>query len=279
MKKLWLAAFLIWLMAGCNPGEREEHHTITVSIAPQKYFAEALLPGGYNVNVMVPPGASPATYEPTPRQLRQLSHSAAYVRIGEIEFEQVWMNKIKSNNPSLKIVRADEGVTFIKEGNEKDPHIWTSPVLAKTMASNMFQAFQKTFPEDSAIIRKNHEQLQKTIDSTHQVIRKQLQPHQGKAFIIYHPALSYFARDYNLEQIAIEHHGKEPSAHDMEHLMEHGKEMQASTVFIQKQFDQRSARTIAEELSAEVVTINPLSDDWSRAMTDIAEKIAESFKK
>jgi zinc transport system substrate-binding protein len=277
MKKGILFIGIMWLMAGCGPDKQEDNKAVTVSIAPQKYFAEALLPAGYHVNVMVPPGASPATYEPTPRQLRDLKRSAAYIRIGAIEFEQVWMEKIKSNNPSLTIIRADKGIDYIKEGKERDPHIWTSPAIVQKMAANMVRSFQDIFPEDTAVIRKNHQKLLHTIDSTHRVIATQLAPHKGKAFIIYHPALSYFSRDYGIKQIAIEHHGKEPSAHDMEHLMEEGKSMAINTVFIQEQFDQRSAKTIASELSAEVITINPLSEQWAAAMTDIAEKIAASF--
>lgn len=275
--KYILIAFTLFFVASCSIKNNETENVVTVSITPQKYFAEQLLPDGYKVNVMVPPGSSPATYEPTPRQLQLLSKSAAYVRIGAIEFEEVWMDKIKDNNPDLEIIYSDKSVDYMKEGQERDPHIWTSPQRVKILVSNMAEKFKPLFPEDAATIESNREQLMQRIDEVDKTIRNQLKPYRGKAFIIYHPALAYFANDYQLEQIAIEHHGKEPSAHDMEHIMKKGKNMNIRTVFIQKQFDRQSAVTIAEELDAKVVTVNPLSEKWDEAMLDIATKLESSF--
>lgn len=275
--KYILIAFTLFFVASCSIKNNETENVVTVSITPQKYFAEQLLPDGYKVNVMVPPGSSPATYEPTPRQLQLLSKSAAYVRIGAIEFEEVWMDKIKDNNPDLEIIYSDKSVDYMKEGQERDPHIWTSPQRVKILVSNMAEKFKPLFPEDAATIESNREQLMQRIDEVDKTIRNQLKPYRGQAFIIYHPALAYFANDYQLEQIAIEHHGKEPSAHDMEHIMKKGKNMNIRTVFIQKQFDRQSAVTIAEELDAKVVTVNPLSEKWDEAMLDIATKLESSF--
>ncbi len=284
MKKILAISLLLAILAGCNTNENETQKTITISIAPQKYFAKALLPDNYDINMMVPPGASPATYEPTPKQLQKLSQSEIYVRIGKIEFEQVWMPKIKDINPELKVVDASEGVDFIEDGNghghvhEADPHIWTSPILAKQMTKNMSEAFIAQFPEDKEAINKNTEKLLKELEEIHQAIQGQLAAHSGKAFLIYHPALAYFARDYELRQMAIEHHGKEPSASDMTHILEKAKKENISTVFIQQQFDQRSAVTIADEIGAEVVVINPLSENWKSGILDISKKLKNSFE-
>ena len=213
--KYILTILSFFLLASCSTKNNETENVVTVSITPQKYFAEQLLPDNYKVNVMVPPGSSPATYEPTPRQLQLLSKSTAYVRIGAIEFEETWMDKIKDNNPDLEIIHSDKSVDYMKEGQERDPHIWTSPQRVKILVSNMAESFKPLFPEDAATIESNREKLIQRIDEVDKTIRKQLKPYRGQAFIIYHPALAYFANDYQLEQIAIEHHGKEPFAHDM----------------------------------------------------------------
>ncbi|MGM0566330.1 MAG: metal ABC transporter solute-binding protein, Zn/Mn family [Bacteroidota bacterium] len=275
--KYILIAITLFFVASCNTENNETKNAVTVSITPQKYFAEQLLPNDYEVNVMVPPGSSPATYEPTPRQLQLLGKSGAYVRIGAIEFEEVWMEKIKDNNPNLEIIHSDKSVDYMKEGKERDPHIWTSPQRVKILVSNMTREFKQLFPEDAATIERNKEKLLLRIDEVDKSINSKLKPYRNRAFIIYHPALAYFAKDYQLEQIAIEHHGKEPSAHDMEHIMKKGTDMNINTVFIQKQFDRQSAMTIAEELNAKVVTINPLSEKWDEAMLDIASKLESSF--
>ncbi len=286
MKKIFAITILLALLAGCNTNEKETQKTITISIAPQKYFAKKLLPDDYAINMMVPPGASPATYEPTPKQLRKLSQSELYVRIGKIEFEQVWMPKIEDINPGLKVIDASEGVDFIEDGHthghgheqEADPHIWTSPILAKQMTENMSHAFIEQFPEDKETILKNTEKFLSELEEIHQTIQDQLGEHSGRAFLIYHPALAYFARDYQLRQMAIEHHGKEPSASDMTHILKEAKEENIRTVFIQQQFDQRSAVTIADELGAEVAVINPLSENWKSGILDISKKIKKSFE-
>lgn len=280
MKYILTVTFLLIMLWGCNTVEEETRKTITISIAPQKYFAETLLPDDYSINMMVAPGASPATYEPTPKQLQKLSRSEIYVRIGKIEFEQVWMPKIKDINPELKVVDASEGVDFIEDGHghEADPHIWTSPILAKQITKNMAEAFISQFPEDKGAINKNTEKLLKELEEIHQTIQGQLATHSGKAFLIYHPALAYFASDYKLRQMAIEHHGKEPSASDMTHILEEAKKENISTVFIQQQFDQRSAVTIADELGADVTIINPLSENWKSGILDISNKLKNSFE-
>lgn len=278
MKKILAVTLLLAILWGCNSNEIVTQKTITISIAPQKYFVEALLPDDYAVNMMVPPGASPATYEPTPKQLQRLSRSEIYVRIGKIEFEQIWMPKIKDINPELKVVDASEGVDFIKEGQEADPHIWTSPILAKQMTKTMSEAFIAQFPEDKETIRQNTEKLLHEIEEMHQVIKGQLAAHSGRSFLIYHPALAYFARDYELRQMAIEHDGKEPSASDMTHILEKAKKENIRTVFVQQQFDQRNAATIADELGAEVAVINPLSENWKSSILDISKKLKKSFE-
>lgn len=275
--------------SGCTQQMDEDKRIVTVSIAPQKYFTKQLLPENYEVNVMVPPGSSPATYEPTTRQLQKLQKSGAYIRIGEIEFEKVWMDKIKSINPTLPVFDASAGVTFIEDGNhdhthgnghhhERDPHIWTSPKLCKTVLLNTAKALIRTFPGDSAIIQKKYSKATNVIDSIDREIEEMLAPHTGKHFLIYHPALSYFARDYNLNQLAIESFGKEPSASGMASILKTARQEGIATVFIQQQFNQRSAKTIAEELDAQVVTINPLDENWDRAMGDIASKIKAAFR-
>ncbi|MFW5975021.1 MAG: metal ABC transporter solute-binding protein, Zn/Mn family, partial [Bacteroidota bacterium] len=127
-------------------------------------------------------------------------------------------------------------------------------------------------------IKRNKKELLQRIEEVDETIKSKLKPYRNRAFIIYHPALAYFAEEYQLEQIAIEHHSKEPSARDMELIMKRGNEMNINTVFIQQQFDRQSAMTIAGELKSQVVTINPLSEKWDEAMLDIASKIESSFK-
>ena len=84
--------------------------TVFVSILPQKYFVQQISMDHINVEVMVQPGGSPATYEPKSSQMRQLASSSAYFAIG-VAFERAWLEKIAGINPEMKVVHTDEGIT------------------------------------------------------------------------------------------------------------------------------------------------------------------------
>lgn len=278
MRKIIVVILLSAIFAACHQPENNQT-VVTVSIAPQKYFAEKILPEGVLVNVMIPPGASPTTYEPTPLQVQQLSNSKAYIRIGAIEFEKAWIKKLADNAPEVTFYDSSESIDLLSDSHhDEDPHIWMSPVQSKKIAKNMAHAFAVEFPDQEKLILKNMIALLKEIDQLHDSIKTMMKPHAGKEFFIYHPALSYFSQDYLLHQHAIEHHGKEPSVSGMQHLLEHGQKKDINTIFIQKQFHQSKAQTIAKELNAEVVEIDPLSENWKETVLDIANKLSKSFE-
>ena len=95
--------------------------------------------------------------------------------------------------------------------------------------------------------------------------------------MIFHPALSYYARDYNLEQLPLELEGKEPSPTRMAKMVDQGREYRISTIFLQQQFEERNARTLAAEIEAEVVKIDPLDPDWQKQLMFITEQLIRSY--
>lgn len=266
---------------------------LTVSILPQKYFIEALVGQKVDVNVMVPPGASPASYEPSVSQLSLLNRSALYMQIGHLGFELGWMDKIRSVNPDMEVVNLSEGIELIfgaeedhnhgqdhghNHGHEgADPHIWMSARNAGIMAKNMAEALSVVFPEDEAQIAVRLSALLSGLDSLDREIEDLLAGSEGRSFMIYHPALSYFARDYGLEQLSLEIEGKTPSPSHMKKLTDLGREHQVSSILIQKEFDQKNAQVLASELGAGIVTINPLDEDWPYQIMYIATKLKEQW--
>lgn len=308
MKKHWWLIWTLMAAVSCHPNRsQEEKPVVSVSILPQQYFVERLAGDLLEVNVMVPPGASPATYEPTVQQLRNLQRSPLYLRIGYVEFELGWMRKIEAANPAMRIVDLSEGIVLMSgeeagmhpetdapadeealqtDGHDHhdhshtgvDPHIWMSAPNASIMARHTCKALSEAFPQFEQLLAGNLELLLQDIDSLHRQISVLFEPHHSAAFMIYHPALTYFARDYHLEQHPLEMGGKTPSPRHMKQMIDTGREKKISAIFIQQQFDQRNASVLAEEIGARVIQIDPLSPDWMEEMNHIARQLKASFQ-
>lgn len=282
MKKLIYILTLFILSACGNTTQKSEKPILTVTLEPLRYFTEAIAGDNYEIVSMVPKGSSPESYDPTPQQLVNLSKSQAYFRIGYIGFEQAWMKKLEANCPNMKVYNTSKGIDLIRDKGHwhgdhfheggVEPHVWNSTQNALIIADNIYQALCEL---DST----HQEDYQKRLDVLKQTIRQTdanictLLENADSTFLIYHPALSYFARDYGLKQVSIEEGGKEPSPAQLKALIETCRNENVHTIFVQQEFDQRNAQLIANELGVNIVSINPLSYDWVKEMIRIAEAL------
>jgi len=265
-------------LAGCTstatPTAAGGKVRVVVSILPQAYFVERIGGDRVEVTVMVPPGASPATYEPTAGQMRDLSQADVYVRI-RVPFEEAWMDKIAAANPGMLIVDSSAGIERI---GGKDPHIWLSPRLVKVQAENIYQGLIEVDPEHAGFYAQNKEQFVADLDALDAEIAETLAGVKGKKFMVFHPAWSYFARDYGLEQIPVEVEGKEPSAAELAELIETAKTNDIEVIFVSPQFSTRSAETIARQIGGKVVFVDPLARDWMNNLRSVARTLAQEMK-
>lgn len=292
MKQLniWIVCLTLALLSACA-NKQQGGKVVSVTIEPQRYFAEKIAGDKFTVNCVVPSGQSPETYDPTPRQMIQIGQSQAYLRIGFIGFEQAWMDNIVKNNPDLKVFDLSEGMAFVREeedhsghnhegGHEHhhggiDPHIWSSLQGARLVAENTLEAFIALDKDNEAYYRDNYDKLIKEMNQTSETVSALLTPLKGKAFIIYHPALTYLAGEFGLQQLCIEMDGKEPSPAQLKQLIETARLYDAQVVFIQQEFDQKNAELIAKETNCKLVRINPLDYNWSKELIHIAQSLAD----
>lgn len=282
MKHLIVIITLICLTA-CGPApSSNEVPTLTVTLEPLRYFVESIAGDKFQVECMVPKGSSPETYDPTPQQLVKLSQSQAYFRIGYIGFEQAWMEKLQANSPQMKVFDTSKGIALIHADGHwhgdhfhaggVEPHVWNSATNAITIADNIYTALRELDVTNQSYYKERLDSLKKTIQATDQTIRKLLR-NADHTFLIYHPALSYFARDYGLKQISIEEGGKEPSPAQLKAFIETCQKEQIRIIFVQQEFDTRNAQLIANELGVQIVPINPLSYDWPAEMIRVAKTL------
>ena len=161
----------------------------------------------------------------------------------------------------------------IHSHEDGDPHIWTSPRNAKIIASNMLKAFITLDPENEEFFKENYNSLIREIEAVDDSITGMLSSTNGKSFVIYHPSLTYFANDYGLNQISIENLGKEPSAMYLKTLVDSIRTNGTKVFFIQKEFDTKNAEILAREVNGKIVQIDPLNENWSEEMINIAKEL------
>ena len=270
-------------MVGCKSNQQKAgmaesnaKPTVTVTIPTYQYFVDKIAGDKVDVNVMVSNGNNPETYEPYAEQMMELSKSALYLKVGSIGFEQTWMKKLQDNAPDMKVIDTSVGIKPAKTpGDNIDPHVWMSCSNARIIASNILKALCNLEPKNKAFFEKNYLSLLKIIDKRDSVIRKSFKDHPElvRKFVIYHPILTYFARDYQLEQLAIEEEGREPSASQLKSLIERARKEKIKFCLIQAEFANRNTTTFINESHTKPMDINPLQGEWNWAMQEAAAAV------
>lgn len=274
-------------ITACSSSSRDEEPAgIMVSIAPQKFFAEQLLDGQLPVYIMLPPGSSPATYEPSPSEMARLENALAYFRIGYIGFELAWMDRIKEVYPDLTVYDLSENIPLlsghqhVQHGDHThhvegtDPHIWMSPQRARGIVENTRNALLEILPSASDSISSRADNLILELEMLDDTLRQIFNDSANRSFAILHPSLSYLAEDYGLEQLSIEFEGKEPSPARLKEVVERIQKNGISKILVQREFSQEQAKAIAGITGAEIVMIDPLAEDWKSSLLQIASLIA-----
>jgi zinc transport system substrate-binding protein len=279
------------LLAACAPQQvvspaKEALLHVTVSIVPQQYFVERIGGEHVSVNVMVLPGSNPETYEPRPEQMQALREADAYMAIG-VPFETVWMERIRSANPEMMIVDTTQGIERMPmpshhdgqgsqggQGENLDPHIWTSPRLAIIQSRTICDALVKLDPEHEGAYTANLDRFVSDIEQLEASIRETLSGVKNRTFMVFHPSWGYFARDFGLDMLAVEVEGKEPSASEMAALITEARQKGIKVILAQPEFSTQSAQTIAQEIGGEVVLIDPLAPDWLDNLRQVADTLA-----
>ena len=263
-----IATFIICalLIVGCTTKSDSDKKTIFVTITPMQSIIEEITAGDFDIEVIVPKGASPETFEPTPKQVTSFSDAELIFSTGLIDFEQSLVERISGD---AEVVNLSNGIELIagscSHGNHQhkhgvDPHIWTSPRALRTMVTNAHKAIMAHYP-DSVKYTEATGRLLERINRLDNYCATRIKAEGVEAMMIYHPAYTYYARDYGIEQIAIEHDGKEPSLRQTTALIEKAKEHGVKAILRQPQYSEDKVRAIANDAGAEIITTDPLAED------------------
>jgi zinc transport system substrate-binding protein len=247
-----------------------------VSIPPQAYFIREIGGDRVNVHIMIHPGDDPHTYEPKPGQMASFAQSHLYFAI-DLPFEKRLLAKALSLNPSLRIIDTYKEIDQMP-GDLHDPHIWLAPSLVKIQGRAIRDAFIEVDSQHADEYKKNYIQFCRKVDDVDSTIRSLLSHTMKKDFIVVHPSWSYFAREYDLNQLSMEVEGKEPKASDLVSLITLMREKQINTIFVSPQYSKKMAENLARETKAIIRVIDPLAEDWEKNMLETAQAIGESLK-
>lgn len=271
---------------------------MAVTIMPQAEFAHSIVADNMDVTIMVPPGASPHTYEPTPSQMESLARAKLYAKVGSgVEFELSWMDKLAAINREMLIVDCSQGIELIpmtsgddheEEGHEEaehehehgtlDPHIWMSPRNAVIMVRNMLDGLIGVDPAHEQLYRQNAETYIAELEQLDRDIASSLEPVRNRVFMVYHPAFGYLARDYGLIMLPVEEEGKEPTPAGLAHVISQARSNDIKVVFASPQFNPQSAEAIAKEIGGRVVFIDPLAENYSENLRALIEQMVEAME-
>lgn len=288
-----LVLFAIALLLPTQGAANNKPLEIFVSILPQKYFVKRIGGDRVNVHVMVGPGQSPATYEPTPKQMAKLAGADIFFRVGT-PFEDVWMERIKSMNPTLNTVDARVGVTLREmeysavllgssakhtdhDHGLRDPHIWTNPINVKKFMRHFVDTLASKYPANKAYFENNYRRFATEMDDLDQKIAAIFRYKATKQFLVFHPSWGYFAERYGLVQIAIELQGKSPNARELAAVIDYAKNHSIKTVFVQMQFSQKDAQAVAQAIGGKAVVVDPLAEDYVNNLIKVAQAFAGSM--
>lgn len=287
MRKLLLLLLAISLVPASSFAEPLR---VFASVVPIQTFVEKI--GGEHVDarVMVRPGFNPHTYDPTPQQISDLAVTALYVRTG-VPFEEAWMERIRSANPTMQILDARDGIRLRTQeahdhdshgdehhadaGHEQDPHVWTSPRLVEQMIGAIRDKLSELAPAHADEFRRNHDAFALELQALDHDLHRLLDPLPNRKFMVFHPAWGYFADSYKLVQVPIENEGKEPGARALAALIDTAKHDGIKVVFIQPQFDKRQATQVAQAIDGVVIPVDPLAADYVDNLRAVGREFAQ----
>lgn len=268
MLKYFLNILLLALfLAGCTSRGEHSRPMLAVTIEPYRYITEAVAGEKWDVVSIVPKGNSPETFDPAPGRMLNFEKCRAYFLVGGLGLETSFKKSIKEVCPSLIMVDTSSGILRVDD----DPHLWTSPGNMSIIARNICDALCCIDSADAVGYKARLQAVEKMIADTDAAIRGKLATVENSTFLIFHPSLTYFARLYGLTQIALEEHGKEPTAAHLKSVVDEARRLGIRNVLVQAEFDKNHALAIARELDAKVQMINPLSYDWHGEMLHVAD--------
>lgn len=288
-KDVLLLSLAIFAAACSGPATpADDKIRVAVSVPPQAWLVDRVGGERVEVEVMLPPGSSPATYEPSPRQRLAFDRARVLVEVGhpDFPFEKRHLEKWIAGHSGLEVVDMAQGVDFLPAGEEDDhphpegetdPHLWLSPPVMASAARRVEQALARIDSGHAAFYASRLAALLSDVEDLDRELAETFAGLERRRFLVQHPAWGYFAAHYELEQTAIESGGKEPGPASLVALAERARRDGVRVIFTQRGISDRAARALAREIGARVVEVDPLAYDWLDNLRRVAAALRQAL--
>lgn len=287
---VWLALGMVWSSAAAG-----DPIAVMVSIPPQKEIVERIGGADVRVSVMLPPGKSPETYSPAPSKIRELGGAQVYFSIG-VPFEEQFLPMVGESLPNLRVADMSSGIVrrALEEAHhhgeadgekehehgrgEPDPHVWMAPMLLAQQADQVAVSLGALRPDRAADYQRAAVEYRRGMEALDAHLREMLLPFAGRTVFVYHPAFGYFTDAYGLKQEAIEQGGSSPTPRQLAQLITAARADEVRVIFVQPEFDQAKAATVAEAIRGRVVSLNPLDEHIAETLFAMGEAIRDALR-
>lgn len=283
---------LMTFAGGCkakSAGDADNRDLLVVSVEPQRYILEKIAGDRFRIVTLMPNGSNPETYEPAISSRMAVDKSRIFFTTGFFPFENAASLTI---TPPTRLVNTSNGIDFLYGTHNHDtdhsaflhtdsarltpdPHVWTSVRNAQIMAANMAGALMETDPDNADEYRENLNAYTSHLDSLDRTFAARLSSANPRTFMVWHPSLGYFARDYDLEQLAVSSESKETSMGDMRRIIDHGRADSVKVFFYQAEYDSRQAKAISTGVGSKLVEVSPQAYDWEAELSRIIDVLTD----
>ena len=249
---------------------------VATTIAPLGDFVKAVGGEKVEVIVVVPPGAEPHTFEPTPSLMMDVAKADLYVMNGAgLEF---WMDKLLEANKRMVVVDSSQGIALLQESEgEIDPHIWISLRNAAVQVNNICSGLIEVDLQNKDFYIKNRDAYLETLKALDVELDRTFAGKKSKIFIVHHPAWTYFARDYDLSQVPLMENEKEPGPKYLGEVIDLARTNNITTIFVEPEYNPKAAEVMAREMNTGIVTLDPLAKNYLENMAYAGREIAKSL--
>ena len=235
---------------------------VVASIFPLGDLAALVAGDDVTVDVLVPPRADPATFEPSPRQLRGLVGARVFILVGGGMDD--WSQTVLGATEAIPRVRLNDGLTLREGGQGEgtgDPHVWLDPVLVRdSWLPRIVAALVTARPDARERLEARGRVVADSLTALDAWMSARLGPVRGRAFLATHSAWNYLAARYGIRELGAIYGspGREPSARAMAGLVEKARAQDVQAVFTEPQLGETGAGALADELGVPIHVLDPL---------------------
>ncbi len=279
MKKIFFMVSLIatGIVLGC--AAQEKIKIVTSFYIPFEFTKNV---GGDRIQItnLVPAGAEPHDFEPTPKDIQFIEGAKVFVYNGG-GFEDAWVKpvlEIIKNKSTLIVIEATKGLSLRKAPEDEeefafDPHVWLDPILTKEMAKNIATGLTQADSAGKASYEANLKNFQTKLDEVDAKIKQGLSKCKHRELIISHQFFDYFGARYNLQIESLSGlEPGEPTPQRLAELIKFAREKGLKYVFAEPLSKSKAIATLARELGAKILTLDPIE-----GLTEEEQKVGANY--